>query len=325
MDAVTSYRWHELSLVVHADEPAGAGELAQTLQELSWECDDTYGLAPALSIYVHQQTAKRHLPETASRMFQAEGFWGFECGGDCYLTDGLSQWHLQLRQGRGEAWLGPDFLQKPAPLRRRFWAFGVLKLLRPLGLFSLHAAAVVSTDDRWPADRRPLRQWQVDPGAWVVAAGLELLSDDAVLLRQQPDGVEALACRRCLCHAEDGDTVCRSSLGRGVSDGAGGCKRRVCPSKRPSRRTGGRRSSRGCCCSPHRPPAAERLAPHGWPHGPRAAPHPQWPATVRPTDDGGRIWRSCKVSLQQTTTYELQAGRDLYEEPLHAATPPARG
>jgi hypothetical protein len=33
-------------------------------------------------------------------------------------------------------------------LQRNFWAFGLLKLLRPLGFFSLHAAGVVSGHGR---------------------------------------------------------------------------------------------------------------------------------------------------------------------------------
>jgi hypothetical protein len=196
VEIVTSYRWHELSLAVRANDPTGARELAQTLRELSWVRDDTHTLTPVPTVSVHQHTSKCHLPEAACPTFQAEGFWGFECGDNCNLTDGTSQWHLRLRQGQGEAWLGPDFVETPAHLRRRFWAFGVLKLLRPLGVFSLHAGAVVLTDGRGM-----LIIGAPGSGKSTLALGLlrpswSWLTDDAELLRQQSDAVEALACRQ---------------------------------------------------------------------------------------------------------------------------------
>jgi hypothetical protein len=194
--AVTSYRWHELSLVVRVDEPVGAGELAQTLQELSWVRDDTRVLAPVLSIDVHQHASQPHLPVTACHVFQAEGFWGFEHGEDCYLTDGTSQWRLQLQQGRGKAWLGPDFCEKPAHLRRRFWAFGVLKLLRSVGMYTLHAAAVVSTEGRGMLIVGAPGSGKSTLALGLLRRGWSYLTDDAVLLRQQSDEVEALACRQ---------------------------------------------------------------------------------------------------------------------------------
>jgi hypothetical protein len=316
VDAVTSYRWHELSLVVHADEPAGAGELAQTLQELSWECDDTYGLAPALSIYVHQQTAKRHLPETASRMFQAEGFWGFECGGDCYLTDGLSQWHLQLRQGRGEAWLGPDFLQKPAPLRRRFWAFGVLKLLRPLGLFSLHAAAVVSTDDRGMLIVGAPGSGKSTLALGLLRRGWSYLTDDAVLLRQQSDAVEALACRQdAYVKTEDATRYGDLPWGEVVPDSVGGCKQRLCP----------RAAYPGQIVSRYIPQVVlvahistglqTLLRPLDRVQCLRQLLAQSGPQLFDRPTMGAQLEVLARL-LQQADIYELQAGRDLYDEPL---------
>ena len=40
------------------------------------------------------------------------------------------------------------------------------------------------------------REREVDPDHWVVRQGWGYLSDDALLLRQQPEGVEALAFRK---------------------------------------------------------------------------------------------------------------------------------
>jgi hypothetical protein len=230
VEAVTSYRWHELSLAVHSDEPVGSGELAQILRELSWVRHDTHMLTPALSIDVHQHTSKWHLPETACRTFQAEGFWGFECGGDCYLTDGVSRWHLQLRQGQGEAWLGPDFPEKPAHLRRRFWAFGVLKLLRSQGVFSLHAAAVVSTDGTGILIVGAPGSGKSTLALGLLRRGWSYLTDDAVLLCRQSDTVEVVACRQdAYVNAEDAARYDDLPWGEAIPDGTRRYKLRLYP------------------------------------------------------------------------------------------------
>jgi hypothetical protein len=231
VEAVTSYRWHELSLVVRVDEPVGAGELSQTLSELSWVRDDTHALTPTLSLAVHRDASRRHLPTTACRTFQAEGFSGFEHGDDCYLTDGISQWYLQPWLGQGEAWLGPDFPEKPAHLRRRFWAFGVLKLLRPLGVFSLHAAAVVSTEGRGMLIVGAPGSGKSTLALGLLRRGWSYLTDDAVLLRQQSGEVEVLACRQdAYVNAEDASQYSDLPCGEVVPNGMGGCKLRLCPS-----------------------------------------------------------------------------------------------
>ena len=85
-------------------------------------------------------------PTGGPRTVQADGFCVQESGEDFYLTDGSSLLHLQPAQGRGNAFIAPSFFTKPPLLQHNFWAFGLLKLLRPLGLYSLHAAGIVSNE-----------------------------------------------------------------------------------------------------------------------------------------------------------------------------------
>jgi hypothetical protein len=92
-------------------------------------------------------------------VFRAEGFWGVEQGDDFYLTDGASLLHLQTVQGQGTAQLASNFYTQPRVVQGNFWAFGLLKLLRPLGFYSLHAAGVVPTHGGGGPHHWPLRQW----------------------------------------------------------------------------------------------------------------------------------------------------------------------
>jgi hypothetical protein len=249
-------------------------------------------------------------------MFQAEGFWGVEHGEDCYLTDGSSQWHLQLRQGRGEAWLGPEFSKKPAHLRRRFWAFGVLKLLRPLGVFSLHAAAVVSTDDRGMLMVGAPGSGKSTLALGLLRRGWSYLTDDAVLLRQQLDVVEALACRQdAYVKTEDATRYGDLPWGEAVLDSVRGCKLRLCPSVAyPGQMVSWciprvvliahiSNGPQTLLCPLDRVQCLRQLLAQSGPQ-----------LFDRPTM-GAQLEVLTRL-LQQADIYELQAGWDLYEEPL---------
>ena len=136
------------------------------------------------------------LPVQAREVFRVEGLSGHECGDHFYLTEGTSLLHLQRSQGQGTAQLVPAFAQQPQLLRHQFWAVGLVKLLRPLGLYGLHAAGLVT-----PPDGGMLLVGGSGSGKSTLTIGLVrqgcgYLSDDALLLRPQPEGVEALAFRK---------------------------------------------------------------------------------------------------------------------------------
>jgi hypothetical protein len=124
------------------------------------------------------------------------GLHGVRAGSDVYLTDGTSLFHLQPQQSCGTAWLGPRFDSRPAGTRQRFWAFGLLTLLRQHGLFGLHAAAIAAPDGANLLVAGPSGCGKSTLAIGVVRGGGRYLSDDAVLLRDRADGVEVLALRR---------------------------------------------------------------------------------------------------------------------------------
>jgi hypothetical protein len=248
-------------------------------------------------------------------VFQAEGFCGLEQAQDFYLTDGASLLHLRAQHGQGEAQLAPAFFHQPVRLQHTFWAFGLCKLLRPLGYYSLHAAGVVT-----PAGGGLLIVGNSGSGKSTLTIGLArqgwgYLSDDAVLLRLHPEGVAALAFRRHVY--VDADATPRYAdlpLGEAMPDTAGRARRRVCieavyPAQQ--RRT----------CLP-RVLLVVRIV-------------PQACSTLRPLDGPGTLRQLLAHSgpqlfdretmpqhlevlkrlVQQATAYELRAGRDLYQQP----------
>jgi hypothetical protein len=316
MTAVIGYRFHDLTLAVHEEEPGIGQDLALALNDLSCTRDDTPPHNPSLTLVLHRQDGRTRVPATAQRMFQAEGFEGFEQDGVCYLTDGASAWQIQLGQRLGEAWLASTLAEKPPRLRRSFWGFGLFKLLRPTGLFSLHAASVIS-----PTGTGVLIVGAPGSGKSTLALGLlrqgwGYLSDDAVLLRWRAGGVEALACRRD-AYIDAGDAGRHADLpwGEAVPDGAGAYKRRLCVAATYPERLAWR-------CLPRRLLLTRLVdAPHS-----RVRPLGQAQALrLLLAQSGPQLFDRCTMPthlalltrlLQQAPPCELQVGRDLYDQPL---------
>ena len=222
------YTFHDLMLAVERDGPELGEHLDQLLQDLSWMHTPARRTTPSLRLSVRLQPGRPHIPHAATEVFWADGFSGLECDNDFYLTDGASLLHLQASQGQGIAYLASSFGEKPALLQRHFWAFGLLKLLRPLGFYGLHAAGLAS--------RQGLGLLIVGGsgcGKSTLAIGLarqgwSYLSDDAVLLHPQPGEVGALACRRhWYIDAKDAPQYPDLQLGEELANLSGGRKRRV--------------------------------------------------------------------------------------------------
>jgi HPr serine kinase-like protein len=309
------YTFQEVTLELTYEEQHSRAALDQLLHDLSWVRTDALRRAPSLRLAVHRYHGSLRIPPSAHEVLRADGFYGLEDGADFYLTDRASLWQLQPMQGQGAVYLAPSFAAKPALLQRTVWAFGLLKLLRPLGLYSLHAAGVVS-----PHGAGLLLVGASGCGKSTLALGLVrqgwgYLSDDAVLLRRQAAAVEAYALRKPFyVNANVAARYADLPLGEEVPDTTGERRRRVHIAQ----------AFPGQAVSTSRPQVVLF---------PRIVPQPH--STLQPLErlsafrdllaqSGPQLFDRrtmgqhldvLKGLVQQTATYTLWAGRDLYQQP----------
>ena len=257
-----------------------ADGLAQLLEELSWvkvPCPVT----PSLRLSVGLRSNGLRAPPWARELFRADGFSALVSGDDFYLTDGSSLLYLQPGQGQGTASIAPSFFTKHPLLQSNFWAFGLLKLLRPLGLYSLHAAAVVAKQGLGLLIVGPSGSGKSTLAIGLIRHGWRYLSDDAVLLRSQAEKVEALALRKHFyIDADAGAVLCRASSRRGgpryfweakeTSSSRRCLSWAACRTMSPGR----------VALFPHRSTGAKQLASHRSNRRPPALASRKWPATV---------------------------------------------
>jgi hypothetical protein len=216
-------------------------------------------------------------------------------------------------------------VQQPQLLRQQFWAVGLLKLLRPLGLYGLHAAGIVIHPDRGMLLVGGSGSGKSTLTIGLVRQGCGYLSDDALLLRQQPEGVEALAFRKPF--SIDADVAADyADLPLGEAGGSSSGKRKrwvdiqevyagqFQPRCRPSVLLFPRivTAAQSTVCPLNRPQALGYLLTHSGPH-------------LFDRHTMAQHFETLKALVQQTVQYELYAGRDLYAHPgrllhlLHAA------
>jgi hypothetical protein len=189
------YALEQLVLELDLEEPRRE-DLDRLLEELSWVRTSQPTYKSALYLSVSSNNREFRIPRNCREVLRADDFLGFEVDDDFYLTDRSSVFHLRPTKGEGYARLAPSFLTKSALTQQNFWCFGLLKLLRPLGIYSLHAAGLASRDGGGLLLVGASGSGKSTLAIGLIRAGWRYLSDDAVLLRHASQGVEALACRR---------------------------------------------------------------------------------------------------------------------------------
>ena len=308
------YALDDLVLELHSDEQESE-DLGRLLEELSWASIRSSSCKPTLYLSVRPNYGRFRIPENCREVLRTDDFLGFEVGDDFFLTDGSSGFHLRPPKGEAYARIAPSFFTKPTLVQANFWCFGLLKLLRQLGIYSLHAAGLASRDGAGLLLVGVSGSGKSTLAIGLIREGWKYLSDDAVLLGQGSQGVEALACRRSFyIDAARSHDYSDLSLGEEAPDSNGGRRRKV-----------GINES-----------YPEQYVPRCLP---RVVIFPQIKrqdqSTLKPSDSVRALGlllaqsapqlfdRSTMAShleilkglLQQAETYELNAGRDLYREP----------
>jgi hypothetical protein len=221
------YALDDLVLELDSEEPRRK-EVDRLLLELSWARTRSSVDKPILHLYVKANNSGFKIPSNCREVLRADGFVGLETGDEFYLTDGSSLFHLLPRKGEGYARLASSFSAKPKLTQGNFWCFGLLKLLRPLGIYSLHAAGLAGTDGAGLLLVGAPGSGKSTLAIGLIRQGWSYLSDDAVLLRDGSESVEALGCRRSFyIDAVRSPDYSDLSLGSETLDSNGRERRRV--------------------------------------------------------------------------------------------------
>ena len=188
---------HDMVLEVHGETAARGMGLSHLLRDLSFVITPTPapGVRP-LVLTVRLSQGPLDVPPRGRDLFRGEGLHGMAVGEDAFVSDGVSLLRLQVSHGRGDAYLAPGFRHQPRTLQHRFWAFGLLTLLRRRACYGLHAAGVVTPTGLSLLLVGPSGSGKSSLALGLLRHGWRYLSDDAVLLRTQPQGIEALAFRK---------------------------------------------------------------------------------------------------------------------------------
>ena len=112
-----------------------------------------------------------------------------------HLNCGASTLDLDLSHSQGTGLLDEGFWRYPQADQREFFLLSFLMLLRPHGLFGLHANGVVKENVGCLIVGNS-GQGKTTLTLGLIQAGWRYLSDDALMLRNTLDYVEALAFRR---------------------------------------------------------------------------------------------------------------------------------
>jgi hypothetical protein len=237
------YRFHGLGLEVRPAELETRAQLPRLWADLSWrpsrDADDGEPVR-RLSLKLHDEPLS--LPPTLRHAFTTSSFSGFDDDDGFFLSDRESVFHLRSAHLEGNAYLAPSFFAKSLTQQYAFWSFGVAKLLRSVGLYSLHAAGLVRTTSEDAilvigASGSGKTTLTLD----AIRRGWRYVSDDAVLLGGAEDagGVAALGLRKHLYI--DSDASARHDgfqFGADIADDSGGNRRRVLLAEHESQRMG---------------------------------------------------------------------------------------
>ena len=203
--ALSSYfAFQDITLELECGSAEIDVELSRVLHDLSWSKTVATSKRPLLTLRARAGSSDIGVPVTARRVVDADGWLGLEDGDDFYLTDGESLLLLQPVRSSARAQIAPEFFEKPAHIRRSFWTFAILKLLRWQRLYSLHAAGLlVAGLGLLVVGRSGCGKSTLTLG--LIRCGAKYLSDDALFLRARSGDIEMLPLRKHL-FVDEADT-----------------------------------------------------------------------------------------------------------------------
>ena len=188
------YCLHDLTLEVK--ERGQQLGLAPFLQDFSFFPTASHITSPSLSLSIRHVSIGRELPANAREVFRFEKLSGHTTNRAFYLKEGPSLLHIPFANKWGEAFLTPDLIREDAFSRQRLLGVGLVKLLRSVGYYALHAAGLLTAAGKGVLISGISGCGKSTLTIGMIRHGWRYLSDDAILLRVKKGGVNALVFRQ---------------------------------------------------------------------------------------------------------------------------------
>lgn len=150
-----------------------------------------------LKLEVGLSSQELSLPKTSSGASNCFGLNVVETGSERYISDGDSIFCTDISQGFGKLIVTESFVNKSPFDKNNLFLLGFFPLLLKQGFFDLHAAGV-AYHGRGYLLVGDSGSGKSTAALNLVSQGWRCLSDDALLLRECPAGVEALGFRKKL-------------------------------------------------------------------------------------------------------------------------------
>ena len=192
---VRFYSLYGLLIKILWEERGLGNEIIQFLSPFPFFRRTSVDKSAHIEIVLTTADVSPNLPLSASGPLTYYDLSIAETDGYVYLTDGFSSAQLQLRSGKGLMNLHRLFKYKNAISKQNFFLISLILLLSQWGFYDLHAAGVVK-DGVGYLVLGESGSGKSSATLSLVSQGWHYLSDDALLLRRTPDGIEALAFRQ---------------------------------------------------------------------------------------------------------------------------------
>jgi hypothetical protein len=131
-------------------------------------------------------------PESAKALVSSPSLRVLKNGNVCYLIKGNSVFQLELTKSIGTGIMGADFWKRPPKSKQEFFMLPLLWLLRPNGMYALHANGIVK-DGIGFLFVGGTGSGKSTTAFSLIRQGWEFLSDDVTLLRSNSEKIEAMA------------------------------------------------------------------------------------------------------------------------------------
>ncbi len=132
------------------------------------------------------------VPETAQELSISSSLRVLKDGDFCYLISGDSIIQLDLKNSTGTGSLDSNFWRSSLKCKQDFLMLSLLWLLRPYGLYALHANGLVK-DNMGVLIVGGSGSGKSTTALSLIRQGWGYLSDDVTLIRYTLDGIEAIA------------------------------------------------------------------------------------------------------------------------------------